>query len=76
MHVDHENRDVTSGLSCAACGHQPVATRDDGDVVCPNCEERYSLIRHEEFAMMESDGWIARISIGPTVDAMPGVANG
>lgn len=74
MYYDYEEGATPTELSCAACGH-PVASDRDDIVRCPNCDEHYSLTRHEGFAMMETDGWVARISIEPAVEAVPGLAN-
>lgn len=76
MQIEHENGANPNELRCAVCDNHPVVAEHDDVVICPNCDESYSLIRHEEFTMIETDGWIARISVGLTPDSIPSVANG
>lgn len=62
-------------LDCAACGHDRVVVAPDGDVECPNCNHTYSLVVRDGFTLLESDGWIARVTFGLDVE-LPGVVPG
>lgn len=64
-----------SGLDCAVCGHEQVVVCAEGTVECPNCNESYSLVVHERFTLLESDGWITRFSFDLS-DELPGVVPG
>lgn len=52
-------------LECAVCGSDQLVVEGDSTVTCLDCRESFALRRHENFALMETDGWIA----GITVDA-------
>ena len=64
-----------SGLDCAVCGHERVVVRAERTAECPNCGESYALVVRDGFALMESDGWIARVTFDPLEDA-PGAVTG
>lgn len=63
-------------FECAVCGNGHVVSESEGNVVCPNCNESYSLICHDGFTMIEKDGWVTRIAVGSVDDSLPRVANG
>ena len=65
----------TSGLDCANCGNERVVRRAERTAECPDCGESYALVLRDGFALMESDGWIARVSVDPLEDA-PGAVSG
>ena len=69
------HRVEASGLDCAVCGHDGVVAIGERSVECPNCEESYSLVLRDGFALLESDGWIARVAFDPLEDA-PGAVPG
>lgn len=52
-----------SELECAVCGNDRIVVEGEGTVTCPDCRKSYSLVRHEDFALMETDGWIAGIEL-------------
>jgi len=65
-----------NGLDCAACGHDQIVVETDGRATCPNCHRSYSLVVHEEFALMERDGWATRIALDAPEELASNVANG
>ena len=62
MHAENDIRFDETELSCAVCDHDHVVVDPDGSVTCPACHESYSLVVHEKFTLLETDGWATRIS--------------
>lgn len=60
MFAEH---DPQSELECAVCGSDQLVVEDDSTVSCLDCRESFSLVQHENFALMETDGWIAGIRV-------------
>lgn len=66
---------VSSQLDCAACGHDRIVVTSERDVECPSCRHTYSLVVRDGFTLLESDGWIARVTFGLGTD-VPGAVPG
>lgn len=75
MEPEHHPRVEASGLDCAVCGHERVDVIGERTAECPDCNESYSLVVREEFALMERDGWIARVTVD-LVEELPSVVPG
>lgn len=63
MFAEHDPQFDTSELECAVCGSDRIDVEGEGTLTCRDCRESFSLVRHDEFALMETDGWIAGIEL-------------
>ena len=50
-------------INCAVCGEGHIDIENGGSGTCPNCRESYSFSIHEEFALMETDGWVVQVTV-------------
>ena len=75
MQTDHHPRVESSEFDCAVCGHERIVLSNERTAECPNCEESFSLVLREEFALVEWDGWIARVAVD-LVEELPGAVPG
>lgn len=76
MQTEHDHEQVMTEFDCAVCGYEQIAVRSDSPVPCPDCEESYSLVLRDGFALVETNGWIIGVTIDPRADPMSGTAGG
>lgn len=76
MRDENDYEFETTELDCPACGYDHVLAGPNRTAVCPKCDETYSLIRHDGFAMIEMDGWITRVAVDRADEPISGVVDG
>lgn len=62
MLSEHDAHRTDHDLNCVNCGHDWIVTERGGTVTCPNCQMSYSLVVRDEFALVETGGWIADVT--------------
>ena len=75
MSTQINHRVDANGLDCAVCGNDGVVVTADRTVECPDCDESYALVVREGFALLESNGWITRVTFDP-LEESPGAVPG
>lgn len=76
MQTEHDHEHLMTEFDCATCGHEQIVARADRPVPCPDCDETYSLVLRDGFALVKTNGWTIRVAIDPHADPITGTAGG
>lgn len=70
MQTNHEHRQQANVFECAVCGNGAVVLDPGSTVPCPDCGRSHVLHVRDGFAMVETDGWTTRVTMGaPTPES-------
>lgn len=61
MLAEHDSQ--FEDAECAVCGSDRTIVESDSTITCQDCRKSYALVLHDEFALLETDGWTAGITL-------------